>query len=76
MTQLADPLVEANTKTTAEPALTNGDRIALFRYMLLMRAVEERGLKLYKQGKIPGSFYDGRGQEAISVGATFALARS
>lgn len=57
-----------------EPALTGGDRAALLRYMMLMRAVEERGLKLYKQGKIPGSFYDGRGQEAISVGATFALA--
>jgi pyruvate dehydrogenase E1 component alpha subunit len=42
--------------------------------MMLMRSIEERGLKLYKQGKIPGSFYDGRGQEAISVGATYALA--
>ncbi len=39
----------------------------------MMRGVEERGLSLYKQGKIPGSFYDGRGQEAISVGATWAL---
>jgi pyruvate dehydrogenase E1 component alpha subunit len=38
-----------------------------------MRAVEQRGLLLYKQGKLPGSFYDGFGQEAISVGATFAL---
>ena len=27
---------------------------------------------LYKQGKVPGSFYDGRGQEAISVAATWA----
>jgi TPP-dependent pyruvate/acetoin dehydrogenase alpha subunit len=41
--------------------------------MMLQRAVEERGLTLYKQGRIAGSFYDGRGQEAISVGATFAL---
>lgn len=56
-----------------EVALTDDDRVALLRYVLQMRAVEERGLKLYKQGKIPGSFYDGRGQEAISVGATFAL---
>jgi TPP-dependent pyruvate/acetoin dehydrogenase alpha subunit len=53
--------------------LSDGDRIELLRYMMLMRSIEERGLKLYKQGKIPGSFYDGRGQEAISVGATFAL---
>jgi TPP-dependent pyruvate/acetoin dehydrogenase alpha subunit len=55
------------------PSLTLEDRRELLRYLLLMRRVEERGLQLYKQGKVPGSFYDGRGQEAISVGATFAL---
>lgn len=54
--------------------LSDQDREQLLRFMMLMRTVEERGLRLYKQGKIPGSFYDGRGQEAISVGATFALA--
>jgi len=53
--------------------LTREDRALLFRYMLLMRLSEERGLTLYKQGKVPGSFYDGRGQEAISVGASFVL---
>ena len=41
--------------------------------MAVTRAIEERGLSLYKQGKIPGSFYDGRGQEATAVGATYAL---
>jgi pyruvate dehydrogenase E1 component alpha subunit len=41
--------------------------------MVRTRAIEERGLSLYKQGKVPGSFYDGRGQEATAVGATFAL---
>ena len=41
--------------------------------MLLMRATEERALRLYRQGKVPGSFYSGRGQEAVSVGATYAL---
>ena len=42
--------------------------------MLLMRAIEERALTLYRQGKVPGSFYDGFGQEAVSVGAAFAMA--
>ncbi|HEV2057876.1 MAG TPA: thiamine pyrophosphate-dependent dehydrogenase E1 component subunit alpha [Solirubrobacteraceae bacterium] len=42
--------------------------------MLLMRAVEERAMNLYRQGKVPGSFYDGFGQEAVSVGATWAMA--
>ena len=54
--------------------LTREDRALLFRYLLLMRLSEERGLTLYRQGKVPGSFYDGRGQEAIRVGATYALA--
>ncbi len=53
--------------------LTREDRALLFRYMLLMRLSEERGITLYRQGKVPGSFYDGRGQEAISVGASFVL---
>src|SRR3954469_14706531 len=54
-------------------ALTRDDRAQLLRYMLLHRISEERGLTLYKQGKVPGSFYDGRGQEAVCVGAAFAL---
>src|SRR5438045_2880858 len=53
--------------------LTQEDRRALLRYMLLMRATEERALTLYRQGKVPGSYYDGRGQEAISVGAALVL---
>src|ERR671933_699519 len=71
--------------TTARPAafdpgaepeqglLTRDDRARLLRFMLLMRATEERALTLYRQGKVPGSYYDGRGQEAVSVGSSFAL---
>ena len=53
--------------------LERADRANLLRFMVMMRSAEERGLTLYKQGKVPGSFYDGCGQEAISVGAAFAL---
>ena len=53
--------------------LDQSDRVAMLRFMLLHRAIEDRGASLYKQGKVPGSFYDGRGQEATCVGATFAL---
>jgi TPP-dependent pyruvate/acetoin dehydrogenase alpha subunit len=53
--------------------LMRDDRERLFRFMAMMRAAEERGLALYKQGKVPGSFYDGCGQEAVSVGAAYAL---
>src|SRR5438045_5730188 len=42
--------------------------------MLLMRGLEERAMNLYRQGKVPGSFYDGYGQEAVSAGSAFAMA--
>jgi TPP-dependent pyruvate/acetoin dehydrogenase alpha subunit len=65
---------QPGTKQEAGPAsLTTDDRRALLRFMLLMRATEERALSLYRQGKVPGSFYDGRGQEATAVGPAFAL---
>src|SRR5256886_11867616 len=55
-----------------QEALTRDDRARLLRYMLLMRATEERALTLYRQGKVPGAYYDGRGQEAGSVGSAYA----
>ena len=59
---------------TSPSLLDRSDRERLLRFMLLMRRSEERALSLYKQGKVPGSFYDGCGQEAIGVGAAYALA--
>ncbi len=53
--------------------LTREDRANLFRFMVMMRTSEERAITLYRQGKIPGSFYDGCGQEAISVGSSYVL---
>src|SRR4030081_2405988 len=53
--------------------LTIEARIWLLRAMLLMRGLEERAMTLYRQGKVPGSFYDGYGQEAGSAGAAFAM---
>ena len=49
--------------------------IDLFYWMSLTRAVEERALNLYRQGKLPGSYYTGRGQEAIAVGVALPLRR-
>src|ERR1700709_2502127 len=54
--------------------LTTDDRVGLLRAMLTMRGIEERAMTLYRQGKVPGSFYDGFGQEAVSAGATWAMA--
>jgi TPP-dependent pyruvate/acetoin dehydrogenase alpha subunit len=47
--------------------------ISMYRSMVLMRGIEERGHALYKQGKIPGSFYTGRGNEAASIGVATAM---
>ncbi len=69
----ASAVVDQRLRDPARMRLTREDRASLFRYMAMMRACEERALSLYKQGKVPGSFYDGRGQEAISVGAAFVL---
>src|SRR5689334_25245316 len=62
---------------TATPSPTEhlelADRVWLLRAMLLMRGLEERAMTLYRQGKVPGSFYDGYGQEAVSAGPAFAM---
>jgi TPP-dependent pyruvate/acetoin dehydrogenase alpha subunit len=56
-----------------ETHLTLDDRIGLLRAMLAMRGIEERAMLLYRQGKVPGSFYDGFGQEAVSAGPAWAM---
>lgn len=48
-------------------------RLALLRLVLLQRLFEERALNLYRQGRIAGSFYDGRGQESVAAAAGLVL---
>jgi TPP-dependent pyruvate/acetoin dehydrogenase alpha subunit len=57
-----------------DAGLDREDLLGIYRNMLITRGVEERGHILYKQGKIPGSFYTGRGNEASSVGVATAMA--
>src|SRR4051812_8252489 len=54
-------------------AVSADDRLALFRLILLQRIFEDRELALYRQGRIPGSVYTGRGQEAVAAAAGYAL---
>jgi TPP-dependent pyruvate/acetoin dehydrogenase alpha subunit len=56
-----------------EWGLDREDLLGIYRNMLTTRGVEERGHILYRQGKIPGSFYTGRGNEAASVGVATAM---
>src|SRR5256885_9397270 len=56
-----------------EAGLDREDLLGIYRNMLITRGVEERGHILYRQGKIPGSFYTGRGNEAAAVGVATAM---
>jgi TPP-dependent pyruvate/acetoin dehydrogenase alpha subunit len=56
-----------------EAGLDREDLLGMFRSMLLTRGVEERGHLLFKQGKIPGSFYTGRGNEGAAVAIATAM---
>ena len=56
-----------------EAGLDREDLLGMYRNMLVTRGVEERGHILYRQGKIPGSFYTGRGNEAAAVGVATAM---
>ena len=53
--------------------LTKQQHLDLYYYMRLNRAVEETMVKLFRQNKIVGGLYSSEGQEAISVGAAYAL---
>ena len=45
----------------------------LYYYLRLNRRVDEQLVHLYRQGKVVGGVYSSLGQEAISVGAAYAL---
>lgn len=59
-------MIQAPTQLTKPQALT------LYRQLLLPRRIEERMLKMLRQGKI-SKWFSGIGQEAIAVGAASAL---
>src|SRR5918992_4621119 len=67
----AEPV--SSLREIREAGLDREDLFGIYRSMLLTRGIEERGHILYKQGKIPGSFYTGRGNEASSVGVATAM---
>jgi TPP-dependent pyruvate/acetoin dehydrogenase alpha subunit len=53
--------------------LTSDQLLHLYYWMRLTRALDERLMLLYNQGKILGVAFSQRGHEAISVGAAYAL---
>src|SRR5262245_60517312 len=65
-------------RTPVQATLTPApaDLLKMLHFMKQTRALEYRiERKLYRQGKIVGGVYVGRGQEAISVGAAMHIRR-
>src|SRR3954465_8772672 len=67
----AEPL--GSLKEVREAGLDREDLLGVYRSMVMTRGIEERGHILYRQGKIPGSFYTGRGNEGAAVGVATAM---
>jgi pyruvate dehydrogenase E1 component alpha subunit len=53
--------------------LTDAQRAAMFRQMLLCRMFEDRVYYLFLQGRMPGTIHQAQGQEACAVGVCSAL---
>jgi TPP-dependent pyruvate/acetoin dehydrogenase alpha subunit len=63
----------ARANKTPEMPLTRQELLDLYYYMRLNRELEEQMMRLVRQNKILGGVYSSLGQEAISVGTSFAL---
>jgi TPP-dependent pyruvate/acetoin dehydrogenase alpha subunit len=70
----ANPLM--SQAEARELGLEREDLVRIYRDMLATRLVEERGNLLFKAGKLPGSYYTGRGNEAASVGVAAAMGQN
>jgi TPP-dependent pyruvate/acetoin dehydrogenase alpha subunit len=53
--------------------LTKSQQLEIYYWLRLTRTLEERIASLCRTEKIPGAVYTSRGQEALSVGAAYAL---
>lgn len=71
--RVAEP--SGSLQEAKEWGLDREDLLTIYRNLLLTRGLEERGEILFRQGKIPGSFYTGRGNEAASVAVAMAMGR-
>jgi len=63
---------DGNLDTALEPKLADTDLRSLYRAMLLGRRLDERMVRLQRQGRI-GTFAPTKGQEAAQMGSVFSL---
>src|SRR6266849_5459728 len=66
---------DGNLDTALEPKLAGEDLRALYRAMVLGRRLDERMVRLQRQGRI-GTFAPIKGQEASQLGSVFTLRRT
>jgi pyruvate dehydrogenase E1 component alpha subunit len=66
---------DGNLDTSLEPDLSGDDLKRLYRAMLLGRRLDERMLRLQRQGRI-GTFAPIKGQEASQIGSVFTLRKT
>src|SRR5262244_2195005 len=63
---------DGNLDTALEPKLADHELKSLYRSMLLGRRLDERMVRLQRQGRI-GTFAPTKGQEAAQIGSIFSL---
>jgi pyruvate dehydrogenase E1 component alpha subunit len=63
---------QGNLDKELEPDLTDDQLLSLYRYMVIAREVDQRQLKMQRQGRI-GTFPPSTGQEAVACGAVLAM---
>ncbi|MGH9188347.1 MAG: alpha-ketoacid dehydrogenase subunit alpha/beta [Acidimicrobiales bacterium] len=62
----------APATTTSSSAVPDDELVALYRALLLPRLIEEKMLRLLRQGRL-SKWFSGIGQEAVAVGVAYAL---
>jgi len=67
------PDLRASREQIDRLELTEKDLLEILYHLKFCRYFDERMETLYRQGKLPGAIYSGRGQEGTHVGVAFAL---
>ncbi len=67
-------LSEDGTVVGEEPDLEDGDLLRIYRYLLLLRLLDERMMALQRQGRI-GFYGAATGEEAAVIGSAYTLER-
>ena len=69
-------MAQTETRSAVEASgLDESQLKELLYYLKLCRYFDERMEALYRQGRLPGAIYSGRGQEGTHVGVAYALRR-